>query len=53
MPLGVERPLEKLLERTETNAQESDSFANWTSSKMNARSHKCVRRIDKDANYML
>jgi hypothetical protein len=53
MPLGVERPLGKLLGRTGTNAQESDSWANWTSSKMNARSYKFVRRIGKDASYML
>jgi hypothetical protein len=54
----VERPLEKLQWRTGTNAQESHddavaSVANWTYSKMNARSHKCVRRIVKDAHYML
>ena len=53
MPLGVEGPLEKLLGRTGTNAEESDSCENWTSSKMNARSYKFVRRIGKDTNYML
>ena len=56
--VSVERPLEKLLRRTGTNAQELHGtrcrqLGKLTYSKMNARSHKCGRRIVKDAHHML